>query len=413
VTTATRIYLARLAGISVFDPNAEPVGKIRDAVLRLGAHPPRVTGLVVDITQRRRIFVPISRITSLDFDAVVLGSGTVSLRRFEKRLGETLVLGEILDRRVTVASTGVAATVIDVAMERVRTGDWVVTRLAVRDLAPGFLQRRRGQVHQLEWEDVVGLANPDEEQGADTLVDMISEMKSADVANLLHDLPDKRRNEVAAALEDERLADVLEEMPESDQIDILKSLDRERAADVLEAMDPDDAADLLGELPEQEKEGFLELMEPDEAAGVRRLLVYTEGTAGSMMTTEPVVIGADATVAEALARIRTAELPPALAAQVYVCRPPMATPTGQYLGLVHFQRLLREQPSELIGGILDSDIVPLTPHTSLPDVTRHMATYNLVAMPVVDGERLVGAVTVDDVLDHLLPDDWRERSLHA
>ncbi len=132
-----------------------------------------------------------------------------------------------------------------------------------------------------------------------------------------------------------------------------------------------------------------------------------------MMTTEPVIIAADATVAEALARIRMSELPPALAAQVYVCRSPLVTPTGQYLGLVHFQRLLREQPSVLVGGVVDSDIVPLTPHTSLPDVTRHMATYNLVAMPVVDGEQLVGAVTVDDVLDHLLPDDWRERSLHA
>ncbi|WP_313885903.1 magnesium transporter MgtE N-terminal domain-containing protein [Fodinicola feengrottensis] len=274
MTTATRIYLARLAGISVFDPNAEPVGKIRDTVVRLGAQPPRVTGLVVDITQRRRIFVPIGRITSLDVDAVVLASGTVSLRRFEKRLGETLVLGELLDRRITMAGSDVAATVIDMAMEKSRTGDWQISRVAVRETMPGFLQRRRGQLHQLDWEDVLGLAVPDQEQGADTLIEMITEMKSADVANLLHDLPAKRRNEVAEALEDERLADVLEEMPESDQIDILKSLDRERAADVLEAMDPDDAADLLAELPEQEKEGFLKLMEPDEAAGVRRLLVH-------------------------------------------------------------------------------------------------------------------------------------------
>ncbi|WP_163511077.1 magnesium transporter MgtE N-terminal domain-containing protein [Fodinicola acaciae] len=413
MTTATRIFLARLAGIAVFDPNAEPVGKIRDAVVRLGSHPPRVTGLVVDITQRRRIFVPIDRISSLDVDAVVLRSGTVSLKRFEKRLGETLVLGELLDRRVTMAGTGTAATVIDVAMEKSRGGDWLVSRLAVRQAAPSFLQRRRGQLHQVEWDDVTGLAPADEDQAADTLIEMLSDMKPADVANLLHDLPEKRRNEVAAALEDERLADVLQEMPEADQIAILKSLDTERAADVLEAMDPDDAADLLAELPEQEKESFLGLMEADEAAGVRRLLLYTEGTAGSMMTTEPVIVPADATVAEALARIRLSELPPALAAQVYVCRPPVSTPSGQYLGLVHFQRLLREQPSELVGGIVDTDIVPLTPHTSLPDVTRHMATYNLVAMPVVDGEQLVGAVTVDDVLDHLLPDDWRERSLHG
>jgi CBS domain-containing protein/sporulation protein YlmC with PRC-barrel domain len=412
VTTATRIYLARLAGIAVFDPNGDQVGRIRDVVVRFrpGTAPPRVTGLVVEIQHRRRIFVPIGRVTAADVEAVVLNTGTLSLRRFEKRHGETLVLGELLDRQVRIIDSGLPGVVVDLAMEQGRTRDWLVTRVAVREQPPGFLGRRRGQLRQLEWGGITGLAATDAEQGAANLLTVFEGMRPADLAHALRELPDKRRVEVAAALDDDRLADVLEELPEGEQVEILESLAVERAADVLEAMDPDDAADLLAELPQTEQERLLQMMEPEEAAPVRRLLVYTEGTAGSMMTSEPVILPPDATVAEALARVRSPQLSPALAAQVFVSRPPLATPTGRYLGMVHFQRLLREPPSELVGGVLDPDITPLSPDAPLTQVTHMMALYNLVAMPVVDtADRLVGAVTVDDVLDHLLPQDWRDR----
>jgi len=129
-----------------------------------------------------------------------------------------------------------------------------------------------------------------------------------------------------------------------------------------------------------------------------------------MMTTEPVVLPPDATVAEALARVRDPELTPALASQVFVCRPPTDTPTGKFLGIAHIQRLLREPPSTLVAGVADSDIGPLGPDVSLVEVTSYLATYNLVAVPIVDdADHLLGAVTVDDVLDHLLPANWRER----
>lgn len=206
----------------------------------------------------------------------------------------------------------------------------------------------------------------------------------------------------------------MEELPDDDQVEILGKLKDERAADVLEAMDPDDAADLLSELPEEDKERLLTLMQPDDAADVRRLLSYEERTAGGLMTTEPIVLRPDATVADALARVRQQDLSPALAAQVYVCRPPDETPTGKYLGTVHFQRLLRDPPFTLVSSIVDNDLPPLSPQTPLPAVTAFLAAYNMVAAPVVDDSgSLLGAVTVDDVLDHLLPEDWREAEFHA
>jgi CBS domain-containing protein len=415
MTTATRIYIARLAGLPVFDPNGDQVGRVRDAVARVRADsaPPRVVGLIAEFVMRRRIFLPIGRIEAMESDAVVLGTGTLNLRRFEKRPGEMLVLEELLDRRVTIVENGRPASVADVGMEADRTGEWTLTRIAVREHS-GRLGRRRGHLQQLDWNEVTGLVGAPEAQGTASLLAVLDTMRAADLANVLQDLSDSRRVEVAAALDDERLADVLEELPERDQVEIIGALEPSRAADILEEMNPDDAADLLAELPKVDQEVLLDLMEPDEADPVRQLLNYSPGTAGALMTSEPVIMTPDATVAEALARVREPQLSPANAASVFVARAPMATPTGRYLGVVHFQRLLREPPASLLGGVVDSDIEPLDPATPLPEITRRMATYNLVALAVVDDlGRLVGAVTVDDVLDHLLPRDWRDRDSDA
>jgi Mg/Co/Ni transporter MgtE len=178
-------------------------------------------------------------------------------------------------------------------------------------------------------------------------------------------------------------------------------------------MDPDDAADLLGELSEVDRARLLALMVPDEAEPVRRLLVYDEETAGGLMTTEPVIMRAADTVAEALARVRDPDLPPALAAQVFVVRAPTQTPTGRYLGVAYLQRLLREPPSEELGTCIDTDLDSIGPEEPTRRVAEYLATYDLLSAPVCDAQgRLLGAVSIDDVLDHLLPEAWR-RSAEA
>ena len=406
----TRVYIARLAGLLVYDPNGDQVGKVRDVVVAMRAdnRQPRVLGLVVEVMGRRRIFVPMTRVTSVDSGQVIT-TGLVNMRRFQQRSGETLVLGELLDRTVTVKETGQQATVYDIAMEQTRTRDWVISRVAVQTGGKRF--GRKGQTQVLEWSEVSGLASSAPGQGATHLLAALDTMRAADLANVILDLSPKRRGEIAAALDDERLADVLEELDEHDQVEILGQLENERAADILEEMSPDDAADLIAELPPETAEALLSLMEPDEAEDVRRLLTYEEHTAGGLMTTDMVILPPDSTVAEALARIRQSELTPSLAAMVYVCRPPLETPSGKFLGVGHFQRLLREPPSGLVSGVIDQDLEALRADAPLEEVTRHLAYYNLVASPVVDENgHLIGVVSVDDVLDHLLPENWRQRA---
>src|SRR3954464_10247751 len=211
MSTVTRAYVSRLAGLTVFDPNGDRGGKVRDVLvaLRVGTAAPRALGLIVVVVARRRIFVPMGRVTGLDAASVTLSSGTLNLKRFEQRAGETLVLGELLDRSVTINESGRPATVVDAAIEQTRTGEWVLSRLAVQE--PGRLGRR-GQLHQVAWDEVSGLSLPQSGQSAETLIAPYRPPNAADVPPALQALPIKRRNGGPETLDDERLAAVLGEI---------------------------------------------------------------------------------------------------------------------------------------------------------------------------------------------------------
>jgi CBS domain-containing protein/sporulation protein YlmC with PRC-barrel domain len=408
--SATRVFVARLAGCSVFDPAGDKVGKARDVVVVYrNTQAPRVVGLIVEVPGKRRVFLSIGRVTSIGSGQIIT-TGLINLRRFEQRGGEVRVIAELLGRKVALRDGSGDATIEDVAIEETAPGEWEVGDL--------FLRRPRtaspfskGATTFAAWDQVREYNDPGESQSAEQLVATYSDLLPADLANTLLDLPEGRRLEVAEELPDDRLADALEEMPEQDQVDLIGQLDDERAADVLDQMEPDDAADLIAQLSTERGEALLELMEPEEADDVRFLLAYGPDTAGGLMTTEPIIVSADATVAEGLALIRRHELAPALGAAVCVTLPPYEPPTGRFLGMVHFQRMLRYPPHERLGTLLDTSLEPVKPDTSAAEVSRRLASYDLVQLPVVDEHhRLVGVVTIDDVLDYLLPDDWRSTS---
>jgi flagellar motility protein MotE (MotC chaperone)/sporulation protein YlmC with PRC-barrel domain len=406
-----RVFVARLAGCAVFDPAGDRLGKVRDVVvIYRAADPPRVVGLVVEIPGRRHVFLSIGRVTSIAGGQVIT-TGLINVRRFQQRGGEVRVLAELVGRRVYLNDGSGDAVIEDVAIERSRLGEWDIGQLFLRRPKTSASPFAKGPTTFATWAEVREQQSPGGAQSAEQLVATYADLKPADLANTLLDLPEERLLEVAEELSDDRLADALEEMPEDEQVHILEQLGDERAADILDAMEPDDAADLLGQLPEGRLEQLLELMEPEEADDVRALLKYGPDTAGGLMTPEPIVLSADATVAEALALIRRHELHPALAASVFVTLPPYETPTGRLLGTVHFQRMLRYPPHERLGAIIDDTLDPVPATASAAEVARLLASYDLVSLPVVDSaHRLVGAVSVDDMLDYLLPEDWRSHN---
>jgi CBS domain-containing protein len=394
--TSRQVFTSRLSGRPLLDSEGMSIGRVRDVVIlpAAGGEPPRALGLVVTL-QRRRIFVNLGRIAEMSMDGAHLRGGPVDLDRFTRRTGEILA-SELYNRPVG------DATVLDVAIvpcERRRDG-WEVSALAV---AHGRGLRHRSTTI-VPWDEYPELF----EAGA--LAEQLAslrEMHPTDLATAVEGMSATRRSQLAAALEDDELADLLEEMPEPDQIRLLGSLGLERSADIVEEMQPDDAADLLAEMPAEQRERLLAAMETVQAAELRRLLRYDATTAGGLMTSQPLVVAPDVPVAEVLARVRHADVPVTAAAQVYVCEPPTITPTGRYLGSVGFQRLLRQPPSAAVGECVEVGgfVRPDLPEREL---AVRIAAYNLVSVAVCDeGGRLLGAVTVDDVLDHLLPRGWR------
>jgi len=404
--SSARVFVGRLAGRGVFDPAGDRIGKLRDVLVVYRANvAPRVVGLIVEIPGKRRVFVPINRVTSIGSGQIIT-TGLINVRRFEQRGGETRVLAEMVGQQVHLDARN-NARIEDVAIDRTKSGEWVVTELFVRLPKPAA-PFSRADSRIVRWADIRRQSGTSTPQSAERLIETMVDLKPADLAEALLELPDTRMIEVVGELPDDRVADALEEMTEGDQLELLAQLPRDRAADVLDQMEPDDAADLIAALPAAQGEQLLELMEPEEAEDVRRLLEYDSDTAGGLMSPSAIVLSAEASVAEALAMIRRSEVPVAMASAAYVTHPPYETPTGEYLGMVHFQRMLRFAPHERVSSLIDSEIEAVPVRASAAEVARRLASYDLVALPVVNEQhQLVGVVTVDDVLDHLLPDDWR------
>jgi len=395
------VFTSRLSGRPLLDSDDLAVGRIRDVVIlpTAGGEPPWVTGLVVT-WQRRQIFVNLGRVAEISIDGVHLRGGSVDLRRFSRRTGE-IVATELYGQP---AGTGTVLDVGIVPSEHRRAG-WEVSVLAVGQGRILGLGVRHHSTTIEPWDKYPELFKAGDL--AEQLV-QLRELRPTDLANAVEALPDARRRELADVLQDEQLADVLQELPEQDQVRLLAGLGLERSADVVEEMDPDDAADLLAELPSEQRERLLAAMETVQADDLRRLLRYDATTAGGLMTSQPLIVPPDAPVAEVLAQIRVPEIAATAAAQVYVCEPPTITPTGRFLGTIGFQELLRQPPAATVGQCIEESGF-VRPELSEKEVARRMAAYNLIGVAVCDEDgRLLGAITVDDVLDRILPSGWRK-----
>jgi len=202
-----------------------------------------------------------------------------------------------------------------------------------------------------------------------------------------------------------RAADVLEELAADDQVDILEALAPEKAADILEEMGPDEAADLVADLSQERQEQLLSLMEPEDASDVRELLAYGEETAGGLMTTDFITVTPDMTAEQVIERLRA--LHPD-ADQVYYLY--VTDEAGELVGTITLRGLIVASPETLVSSFMRPDPISVSVDLDAEQVGAAIARYNLLALPVVDGDgRMQGMVTVDDALERALGEGWRKR----
>ena len=410
------LYLSQAIGRPVLDPAGEPIGKVADLIVALGSQYPPVTGLVVR-TGRRRIFLPWTSVASLDDSGARLQQTTIDIHKFEQRPDEILLHLDLMDKQIVDIDGRKVVRVNDLRLDRIEEH----LHLVAVDVGAGGLLRRLGiegayriiarNLHlpiperYIDWEDV----DPVETSIASIKLRVphagLAEMHPADLAAIIDQLAPKDRAGVLASLDDEAAADAIEEMEPGTQVEILEDLEPGRAADILEEMSPDDAADLVADLSDTTRAEILALMEDDEAKEVQELLAYPAESAGGMMTTEFVAVPATLTAAQTIDRLRELEPDAETIYYVYV-----TDDDHRLVGVLSLRDLIVAQPATPISEVMFSEPVAVGILAEPDEVAELVAHYNLLAVPVLDDERvLVGIVTVDDAMDSILPAGWRGR----
>jgi CBS domain-containing protein/sporulation protein YlmC with PRC-barrel domain len=412
--TGTSLLLTQLVHSPVVNPEGDRLGRVEDVIVRLadGGYP-KVSGFKVRIGGRD-LFIPEHLVVRLEPGRVQLQSQTLDVRRFERRPGEVLLRQDVLDRRLIHVAAGRLVHANDLVLAASDDGWHLVgvdpsPRGIVQRLLPGQRREVPPRAALLDWSDMQPFVGHVPTAGLLMPLGPLKRLHPAQIADLVEGASHEQGEEIIEAVEadPELTADVFEEMEPEHQVEFLESRTDTEAAELLAHMAPDDAADLLNELDQSRRRPVLELMPAEEGLKLRRLLQHHPSTAGGMMSPDFVAVERGTTLAAVLERVRSAEdVPSTLLSSIFVTEP-----DGRLIGAVGIADVVRgdallpveDLPQLVTGGVpLDAD---------LQDVALQMTDFNLVAVGVTDeDERLIGAISVDDLLEILVPGEWRRRA---
>lgn len=405
---AQTLRLSDLLGRPVNAHDGQRLGRVKDVIIRLdlepGHHPPLV-GVVATVS-RRDLFVDIGVVVDLAATSVTLTTARLDLRTFERREGEILLNGDLLGHRLIDVSAARLVRAHDV--ELADNGGWALVSI---DAAPGGRLARRltrsAPVDFRDWSEFEALIGHRASAKLRAPFSRLRRMRPAQLADLVEDATSDESGEILDAVGDDKEleADVFEELEPERQIHELSERSDAEAADVLSHMRPDDAADLLTKLPQERRLPILQGLPSATQVKVRGLLGFHPSTAGGLMTPDVMALGPDTPAENAIEQIRSAtSVPPEVLLNIYV------TSDKRLVGVIGLPALLQADPSAPLGRIAETEPVRVLADADITEVAVRMTDFNLVTIPVVDADdRLLGVITVDDVLKAAVPDEWWDR----
>jgi CBS domain-containing protein len=407
------LHLSQVVGSPLRDANGEQLGRVEDAIVRLGgAGYPPITGFLVNVAGRTS-FLGVERVSDIGPGGVVLREAKLDLRPFQRRPDEVLLRRDVLDRQLINVEGArlVRANEIELALV---AGTWRVVgvdtgpRGGLRRLLPKRLGAHIATGEFLDWASLEPFVGHVPSVRLRVPHPKLAKLHPAQIADLVEAASRSEGEEIIQAVGDddrELEADVFEELDDHHQREFLEDRPDAEIAEILSRMAPDDAADIIGELDEERREGVLALLPVSQRVKVRALLGYDPAEAGGLMSPDFLLLSESASAADALAAVERSAIAPELLTTVFV-----SAPDGTLQGGVPVTALLRADPAERLRALVKHETPSLSPDASFEEVARVMADYNLMAIPVVDEhERMVGVVTVDDVLEAMLPRGWRRR----
>lgn len=412
-TDAPRVlHLSLVVPGELRDAAGERLGRVDDLIVRLGQEDyPPITGLLATVAGRQA-FVPADRVAELGPGHATLNASQLDLQRFERRPDEVLLRRDVLDRQLINVDGARLVRANDIALAR-SDGWWRVVgvdtgvRGAARRLLPRRLAGRVGAREFLDWASLEPFVGHVPTVRMRVAHPKLARLHPAQLADLVEAASHDQGDEIIRAVESEdrdREADVFEELDARHQAEFFEERSDAELAEILSRMAPDDAADVIAALAPERRDAVLALLPPQNRRRIGALLGYDAATAGGLMSPDFVVLDRHASVGEARERVARTTFPPETLTDVLV-----VNSHRRLEGRVPLAELLRHGADEPLLSALEG-VPALRPEASFEEVARTMADYNLTTAPVVDGEeRLLGVVTVDDVLDGLLPAGWRRR----
>ena len=406
------LNLSSLLRSRLVDRAGEKIGRVDDLIVRLAdrGYPP-LTGVKARIGGRE-VFVPSDRIADVRAGTVQLSGEQLNLGRFERREGEVLLREDILGHRVINVVGARLVRAEDLVLGRI-DGWWRVVGVGtgigslLRRLLPMGLRRRAKVRPFLDWASVEPFVGHVPTARLRMAFGRLAKLHPAQLADLVEAASHEEGEEIIDAVGGDREleADVFEELDPEHQVEFLHERSDQEAAKVLEAMEADDAADLLGELDQERRQPILALLPWRQQRKIRTLLGYNPGTAGGLMSPDFVALAETTTVSEALDELRRTELPEETVTTVIVL-----DESARLSGILSVVMLLKQQPAVRLADAMSPPPFSLEPEDDLSEIAMKMADYDLTVAPVVDGDgHVLGIVTVDDLLELMIPDDWRRR----
>lgn len=408
------ILLRQLVHSPVVSPAGNRIGRLQDVIVRLadGGYP-RVSGLKVRIGGRA-LFVPAQIVQRMEPGKVQLESQTLDVGRFERRPGEVLLAQDVLDRRLIDVAAGRLVHADDLIVSESDDGWHLIgvdptPRGILERLLPGPRRQMPPPDQILDWTDIQPFVGHVPTAGLLMPVGPLKRLHPAQIADLVEGASHEQGEEIIEAVESdpELAADVFEELEPEHQVEFLESHTDSEAADLLAHMAPDDAADLIAELDQARRRPVLDLMPPKEGQKVRGLLQHHPSTAGGMMNPDYIAVERGTTLAQVLERVRNASnIPAPLLNSIFVTET-----DGKLIGTISTADAVRGDPSEAVETLPQMVAGGVPQDADLQDVALRMNDFNLFAVGVTDDDdRLIGAISVDDLLDNVVPPEWRRRA---
>ncbi|BBX62184.1 hypothetical protein MSAS_13580 [Mycobacterium saskatchewanense] len=403
------LHLSQLLRAPVVARSGEAVGRVDDVIARLGDTDdyPAVTGIVAGVGGRQ-VFIGSKSIDQYAVDRIVLTKNKVDLRGFERRDGEVLLRADVLGHRLIDVAAVELVRAYDVELEDTGTG-WVVARLDTRRPPRLFgLIKHSGGHAARDWKSFEPLIGHARSDAVRRLSDRFGEFKAAEIADLLEEADKAEGGEILDRVhsDPELEADVFEELDPEKASRLLDDMPDDEVAALLGRMRADDAADAIADLRQSRRRRVLDLMPAPQRTKVVTLMGFNPESAGGLMNVDFVACAATTTAGEALALISTASaVQPEALIKVHV-----VDGDRRLDGVVSVIALLQADSGEAVAGLMDSDPVRVSADADLTDIALLMADFNLYSIPVVDDrDHVLGVVTVDDVLEATIPEDWRRR----